>query len=133
MLWHFGQVVELLPGQNSLAVWFSTRQLTRCSPDSQDDGLGFKAFFFSGGVGRNHKVVAVESAGAVDDSHAGIVEVLKHVARLGFGDFAKAAVDGAEVDFNLRGYCLAVGRKANAQLGCLGNRLGRIGSSDQSL
>jgi hypothetical protein len=133
VFWHFGKIVELLPGENSLAVWFSTRQLTRCCPDSQDDGLGFETFFFSGGVGCNDKVVAVEPTGAVNDSHAGIVKVLKHVARLGFGDFAKAAVNSAEVDFNLRGDCLAVGRKTNAKLGSLGNRLGRVGSGDQSL
>ena len=133
MLWHFGQVVELLPGENSLAVWFSARQLARCRTNSEDDGLRFKTLFFSGCVGRNHDVVAVETPRAVDDSNAGILEVLKHVTRLCLGDFTKTAVDRAEVDFNLRSYCLAVGRKANAELGSLCDRLGRIGCCDQCL
>ena len=133
MLWHFGQVVKLLPGENSLAIWLRARQLSRRCADSNNDCLGSEAFFFSGCVGGNNKVVAVKPTGAVDDSHAGILEVLKHVARLSFGDFAKSAVDHAEVDFNLRGDCLAVGRKANSELGSLGNRLGSIGCGDQSL
>ena len=133
MLWHFGQVVKLLPGENSLAIWLRARQLSRRCADSDNDCFGSEAFFFSGCVGGNNKVVAVKPTGAIDYAHAGILEVLKHVARLSFGDFAKSAVDHAEVDFNLRCDCLAVGRKANSELGRLGNRLGRIGCGDQSL
>ena len=79
MLRKFAQVIELLPGENAIAVWLCTWQLARGRTHGDDYGLCFEAFFFAVVIGCNNKMVSVEATGATDDSHAGIVEVLQHV------------------------------------------------------
>ena len=70
MLWQFGEVVEIEPGENSLTVWGGARQRARVSTDRDDDGLGFDALFFAVGVSGDHVVVSVEATRTLNDAHA---------------------------------------------------------------
>ena len=70
MLWQFGEVIEVEPGENSLTVWRSAWQSSRMRAYGHDDGFGFDALFFAVGVGGDHVVVSVEASRTLNDAHA---------------------------------------------------------------
>ena len=80
MLRQLGEVVELGPGENALAVWLGCWQFARVGTDGHDDGLRFHLDGLAA-IRRfkNHVVVAVEATKTVEHSNARRGEHVVHL------------------------------------------------------
>jgi hypothetical protein len=93
LLRHLGQVVDLLPGEDPLAVGLRARERPRCGAGGDDDRVGPERL-----VPDLHGEVGPEAAATLHDAYAVAVEPGRDVGRLVGREPLHAGVDPAQVD-----------------------------------